>query len=344
MEGVVIMPESTNVPVMAQSVVLEETGGVERLQIVSGPVPSVTAGQVLIRNRFAGVNYMDIYLRTGHYPSPGGYPLVLGLEGAGTIVKVVGDNQFKFRPGERVVWLGSAGYAEYTCVNEERVVRIPEEVSDEDAVASHLTGITALTLVEEAYLAKRGDVVLVHAAAGAVGLILCQLLAAEGVTVIATAGGPEKCALVREFGASHAIDYRETSGESWLQQVKALTGGGGADAVRKPGLGICSTIANGDIQVYDSVGKDTWRDSIAAAKVKGTIVYFGTASKLHPYVATKTSYSNNMFARWAYSAAGSGPHQEQEPQGNPAYLAKLCFNQRGVPVLRPKSTPKGPRW
>ncbi|KAI4597982.1 NADPH:quinone reductase [Pestalotiopsis sp. 9143b] len=254
------MPESTNVPVMAQSVVLEETGGVERLQIVSGPVPSVTAGQVLIRNRFAGVNYMDIYLRTGHYPSPGGYPLVLGLEGAGTIVKVVGDNQFKFRPGERVVWLGSAGYAEYTCVNEERVVRIPEEVSDEDAVASHLTGITALTLVEEAYLAKRGDVVLVHAAAGAVGLILCQLLAAEGVTVIATAGGPEKCALVREFGASHAIDYRETSGESWLQQVKALTGGGGADAV------------------YDSVGKDTWRDSIAAAKVKGTIVYFGTAS------------------------------------------------------------------
>ncbi|KAI0151389.1 NADPH2:quinone reductase [Pestalotiopsis sp. NC0098] len=254
------MSEYTDLPATAQSVVLKETGGSEQLQIVSGPVPDVKDGQVLIQNRFAGVNYMDIYLRTGHYSSPVGYPLVLGLEGAGTIVKVAGKNRFKFHPGERVVWLASAGYAEYTCVNEERVVRIPEEVSDEDAVASHLTGMTALTLIEEAYPPKQGDVVLVHAAAGAVGLILCQLLAAEGITVIATAGGADKCALVKEFGAAHAIDYRETSGESWLQQVKAFTGGRGVDAV------------------YDSVGKDTWRDSIAAAKVKGTVVYFGTAS------------------------------------------------------------------
>lgn len=338
------MSEYTDLPATAQSVVLKETGGSEQLQIVSGPVPDVKDGQVLIQNRFAGVNYMDIYLRTGHYPSPVGYPLVLGLEGAGTIVKVAGNNRFKFQPGERVVWLASAGYAEYTCVDQDRVVRIPEEVSDEDAVASHLTGMTALTLIEEAYPPKQGDVVLVHAAAGAVGLILCQLLTAEGITVIATAGGADKCALVKEFGAAHAIDYRETSGESWLQQVKALTGGRGVDAVRKPGLDICGTTANGDLQVYDSVGKDTWRDSIAAAKVKGTVVYFGTASKLHPCAVTKISHSNNMFARWAYSAAGFGPHQGQESQGNPAHTAKLCSNHRGLPVLRPESTPKGAGW
>lgn len=338
------MSEYTNLPATAQSVVLKETGGAEQLQIVSGPMPSVKAGQVLIQNRFAGVNYMDIYLRTGHYPSPVGYPLVLGLEGAGTIAKVVGDNPLNLRLGERVVWLGSAGYAEYTCVDQQRVVRIPEEVSDVDAVASHLTGMTALTLIEEAYPPKRGDVVIVHAAAGAVGLILCQLLAAEGITIIATAGGAEKCVLVTEYGAAHAIDYRETSGDSWLQQVKALTGGRGVDAVRKPGLDIFGTTSNGDLQVYNSVGKDTWRDSIAAAKVKGTVVYFGTASKLHPYVVTKTSYSNDMFARWTHSAAGFGPHQGQESQGNTAHTAQLYSNQRGIPVLRPESTPKGTGW
>lgn len=273
------MPEATNLPPTAQSVVLKETGGSEQLQIVSSPVPVAKHGQVLVRNHFAGINYIDIYLRTGHYSSPGGCPLVLGMEGAGTVITVTGDNPFNFQPGERVVWLGFGGYAEYTAVNQEQVVRIPEGVSDQDAVASHLTGMTALTLIEEAYPAKKGDVVLVHAAAGAVGLLLCQLLAAVGVIVIATAGGAEKCALVKGFGAAHVIDYRESSRGTWAEQVKKLTEGKGVDAVRKPSLSSDITAAKGDFQVYDSVGKDTWRESIAVAKLKGTVVYFGSASK-----------------------------------------------------------------
>ncbi|ETS82982.1 hypothetical protein PFICI_04858 [Pestalotiopsis fici W106-1] len=254
------MSKVSDVPPTAQSIVVKQTGDPEQLQIISGPVPRPKAGQVLIRNRFAGVNFIDIYMRTGRYPSPAGYPLILGSEGSGTIAEIAGDNPYNFQPGEKVVWIGLGGYAEYTAVNQDKVIHLPDGVSEQDAVASHLTGMTALSLIEEAYPAKKGDVVLVHAAAGGTGLILCQLLKAEGITVIATAGGPDKCALVKEFGAAHVIDYRASSGESWSEQVKTLTGGKGVDAV------------------FDSVGKDTWRDSIAVTKMKGTVVYFGSSS------------------------------------------------------------------
>lgn len=166
----------------------------------------------------------SIHLRLGN-------PLVLGQEGAGTVVAIEGSNPLGFCPGDRVVWIGEAGYAEYTTLHQWQAVRIPENVSDEDAVASHMAGMTALFLAKEAYPARKDDVVLVHAAAGGVGLFLCQLLSNEGVVVIATAGGPTKCALAKKNGATHVIDYKDTSGRPWVEQVLQLTGGDGADAV-----------------------------------------------------------------------------------------------------------------
>ena len=138
-----------------RAISLDEIGGREQLQVTTRTIPDAEEGQVVVRNHFAGVNYMDIYLRTGHYPSPGGYPLILGQEGVGTVVKLAGANPFQFRLGDRVVWLGSAGYAEYTVVNQGQVVRVPEGVSDEDAVASHLAGMTALSLAEEHIQSER---------------------------------------------------------------------------------------------------------------------------------------------------------------------------------------------
>ncbi|KAH7110686.1 NADPH2:quinone reductase [Dactylonectria macrodidyma] len=227
-----------------KAVILNGTGGREKLEFsTSYPVPKPTDGQVIVNNTFVGFNFIDIYLRTGFYPSTTGYPLILGQEGAGTVVAIEGSNPLDFRPGDR--W---------------QAVRIPENVSDEDAVASHMAGMTALSLVKEAYPAKRGDTVLVHAAAGGVGSFLCQLLSNEGVIVIATSGGPNKCALAKENGATHAIDYKDPSGRPWVEQVLELTGGDGVDAA------------------YDSVGKDTWEDSIEVTKRKGRVVYFGSAS------------------------------------------------------------------
>lgn len=223
-------PES--LPGVMKAVVLNGTGGREKLEFsASYPVPKPVDGQIIVKNTFVGFNFVDIYLRTGLYPSPTGYPLILGQEGAGTVVAIEGSNPLGFRPGDRVVWIGGAGYAEYTALHQWQAVRIPENVSDEDAVASHMAGMTALSLAKEAYPAKKGNTILVHAAAGGVGSLLCQLLSNEGVVVIATAGGPTKCALAKENGATHVIDYKDTSGRSWVEQVMELTGGNGVDAV-----------------------------------------------------------------------------------------------------------------
>ena len=141
--------------------------------------------------------------------------------------------------------------------------RSHKNVSDEDAVGGFLMGMTALSLIKESYPVKKGETILVHAAAGGMGLILCQMLRDMGCTVIGTAGGPEKCALAKENGATHVIDYKATGGPSWVEQVMKLTNGEGVDCT------------------YDGVGKDTYEGSLDVAKRKSKVVYFGSGLSSH---------------------------------------------------------------
>lgn len=256
---------SSSIPSQMKAILVPQHGGADVLQYTeSHPIPKLSDGQILVKNNFAGVNFIDTYFRTGLYPPPAGFPMIIGQEAAGTIAKVEGSNPLGFKEGDRVVWIFRGGYAEYTAVPADRVVKIPAEVSDEHAVGGFLMGMTALSLVKEAYPVKKGDTVLVHAAAGGMGLLLCQILRDIGATIIGTAGGPEKCALAKENGATHVIDYKASSGPSWVEQVLKLTEGKGVDVT------------------FDGVGKDTWEGSLEVAKRKSKVVYFGNGKTTHP--------------------------------------------------------------
>lgn len=245
-------------PSTMKAVVVEQTGGPEVLQFrTAHPVPTPQAGQLLVRNNISGVNFIDTYFRTGLYASP--KPEILGREGAGTVA-AVGPETTGFNVGDRVAWLATQGYAEYTAVSAAKAVKIPEGISDEDVMASFLSGLTVLAFAKETYPVQKGDWVLLHAAAGGAGFLMTQILKIMGAKVIGTAGGAEKCALVKDLGADVVIDYRSEEGKDWVKLVKEATGGRGVDVV------------------YDSVGKDTWEGSLEAVKRKGTIVWFGNAS------------------------------------------------------------------
>ncbi|KAL9110202.1 MAG: hypothetical protein Q9227_005263 [Pyrenula ochraceoflavens] len=248
------------IPKTMKAVFVEKTGGPEVLQYREDyPVPEPKENEVLVKNNFSGINYIDTYFRTGLYPSP--KPEVLGREAAGTIASVgssTSSSAPSFSPGDRVVWMHNSSYAEYSAVPTEKVLKIPDGVTDEQAAGGLLMGMTALSIIRESYAVKKGDTVLLHAAAGGVGLLLCQLLRKVGAYVIGTAGGPEKGALAKENGADVVIDYRAE--KDWLGKVKELTKGEGVDVV------------------FDSVGKDTWEGSLEAVKRKGSMIFFGNAS------------------------------------------------------------------
>jgi NADPH:quinone reductase len=233
-----------------KAIVLTGAGGTDKLQwSESEPTPKLTSGQVLVKNNIAGINFIDTYFRSGLYPAPAGYPMILGQEGAGTIAAVEGSNAQGFKAGDRVVWIKQGGYAEYTAVNADRCIAIPEAVSDEEAVGGFLMGMTALSLIQEAFEVKKGTKVLLHAAAGGMGLLLCQLLKQAGAYTIGTASTQEKCDLAKKNGADVMINYKDNT--NWLDEVLKLTDGKGVDVV------------------YDSVGKTTWEGSLEAAKRKG---------------------------------------------------------------------------
>ncbi|KAE8391935.1 putative quinone oxidoreductase [Aspergillus alliaceus] len=249
-----------SIPTTMKAVVVEKLGGPEVLEFRSDqPVPTPQEGQLLVKNNISGVNYIDTYFRTGLYPSS--KPEILGREGAGTVVALgPGSNPYNFKIGDRVAWLTTSGYAEYTAVPAVKAVKIPDEITDEDAIAGFLSGLTVITLAKETYAVQKGDWVLLHAAAGGAGFLMTQVLKSLGAKVIGTAGGPEKVALVKSLGADVVIDYRSEEGKDWVKKVKEATDGRGVDVV------------------YDSVGKDTWEGSLEAVKRKGTIVWFGNAS------------------------------------------------------------------
>ena len=234
-------------------------GGPERLQLADVPTPQPSAGQALIRQTAIGVNFIDVYKRTGLYPIDP--PFTLGEEAAG-VVEAVGDGVTEVRPGDRVAYAGVFGaYAEYNMVPAERCVPIPDGVDDRTACAAMLQGMTAHYLVTDTFPLRNGDVALVHAAAGGVGALLVQLAKRRGATVIATAGSAEKVALAREAGADHAIDYAATD---FGDAARAIVGDRGVDVA------------------YDSVGRATWERSMALLRPRGMLVLYGNSSGAVP--------------------------------------------------------------
>jgi len=249
-----------SLPATQRAVVVQQVGGPEVLEYrTDHAVPVPQAGQVLVKNAIAGINYIDTYFRTGLYPSP--KPEVLGREAAGTVAALGPETeQYNLKVGDRVIWLANGGYAEYSAVPAAKTLKLPDALSYEDATASFMSGLTVLALAKETYTVQPGDWVLLHAAAGGAGFLMTQLLKKIGAKVIGTADGPEKVALVKSLGVDHVIDYRSEEGKDWVSTVMAVTEGRGVDVV------------------YDSVGKDTWEGSLAVVKRKGTIVWFGNSS------------------------------------------------------------------
>jgi NADPH:quinone reductase len=240
---------------MSKAICFNEFGGPEVLRWTDIEVPAPGPGEVQIRHRAVGVNFVDIYQRNGLYPVA--LPAVAGNEGAG-IVEAVGAGVTTLRAGDRVAYAGRIGsYCEVRNIAADRLCLLPDAVSFEQAAAMMLKGLTVQYLIRRTYRVKRGDTVLFHAAAGGVGLIACQWLKSLGAKVIGTAGSAEKCQLALQHGADFCINYRS---ENIVERVQEITGGEGVPVV------------------YDSVGKDTFESSLKCLRHFGLLVSFGNAS------------------------------------------------------------------
>ncbi|HZS32099.1 MAG TPA: quinone oxidoreductase [Methylomirabilota bacterium] len=230
-------------------------GGPEAMRLEELPTPRPADGQVLVRLEAAGVNFIDVYQRSGLYKNP--LPVALGLEGAG-VVEAVGPGVTTVRAGDRVAWTGVPGsYATHAVVPADRVVTLPAGLDARAGAAAMLQGMTAHYLAHSTYPLKRGDACLVHAAAGGVGLLLCQMAKRAGARVIGTVSTDAKAALAREAGADEVILYTRQDFEA---EVKRLTGGQGLQVV------------------YDSVGRDTFDKGLNCLAPRGYMVLYGQSS------------------------------------------------------------------
>ena len=242
---------------MAIAIAAKQSGGPEVLHEIDQAVAAPGVGEVRLRHSAIGVNFIDTYFRSGLYPWPVEENLVLGSEAAG-VVEAMGEGVSGFAIGQRVAYtIPNGAYVSERVLSTQHIVALPDTIDDEVAAAAMLKGLTAHYLLHRSFSAQSGQTVLFHAAAGGVGLIAGQWLAAKGVTVIGTAGGPEKCALAAQHGYTHVIDYTR---EDFAEQLMQITGGKGVDAV------------------YDSVGKDTYPGSLNCLKTFGTLVAFGQSS------------------------------------------------------------------
>ncbi len=240
---------------MAKAVRFHKQGGPEVMQFEDVQVGDPGPGQARIRHTAIGVNFVDTYQRSGLYPMQ--LPMVAGNEAAG-VVEAVGSGVSELKAGDRIAYTGLPGaYCEQRVVPADRLVKLPQGITDEQAASMMLKGLTVHYLIHSTYAVKKGETVLWHAAAGGVGLIACQWLKALGVTVIGTAGSDEKCALAKAHGAEHVVNY---SRENFVERVKSITGGKGLPVV------------------YDAVGKTTWEGSLDCLRPRGLMVSFGNAS------------------------------------------------------------------
>jgi NADPH:quinone reductase len=242
---------------MTRAVRIHRPGGPEELRLDDVPLDEPRSGEALVRHTAIGVNYIDVYHRTGLYPLPA-LPHTLGVEAAG-VVEAIGPGVEDVQPGQRVAYVASVpgSYAEARLVKADRLVALPDAISDEAAAAMMLKGMTVEFLIRRAYPVKSGQTVLLHAAAGGVGLIACQWLQELGVTVIGTVGSEAKAELARAHGCRHPIVYTR---ENFVERVRELTSGKGVPVV------------------YDSVGKSTFNGSLDCLAPRGMMVVFGNAS------------------------------------------------------------------
>jgi NADPH2:quinone reductase len=244
-----------------KAIQVKQPGGPEAMELVELPVPEPKANEAVVKLAASGVNFIDVYFREGRYKSA--LPFVLGQEGAG-VVTAVGADVKSVKTGDRVAWTGLQGsYAEYAAVVADRLVLIPKGVSDQQAAAAMLQGMTAHYLSHDTYPLKRGQTALVHAAAGGVGLLLTQMAHNIGARVIATVSTDEKAKLASEAGADEIILYTQADFEA---ETKRLTGGKGVDVV------------------YDSVGKTTFDKGLNILRPRGMMVLFGGSSGAVPPV------------------------------------------------------------
>ena len=261
---------------MPKAVRIHENGGPEVLRYEEADPGRPRTGQVLLRHTAIGLNFIDIYYRTGLYPPPGGLPLIPGNEAAGEVVEV-GEGVTWLEPGDRVAYAGPLGaYAEQRVIDAHHLVKLPDEISDQQAAGMMLKGMTAEYLLHRTFPVKAGDTVLYHAAAGGVGLIIGQWARALGVTLIGTVGSDEKAELALAHGYEHVINY---SRENFAARVAEITDGKKCDVV------------------YDSVGKDTFEGSLDCLRTRGMFVSFGQSSgPIPPFNMAVLSQKGSLFA------------------------------------------------
>ena len=271
---------------MSKAIRIHAHGGPEALRYEEVDPGRPGAGEALIRQTAIGLNFIDVYYRTGLYPAPNGLPLVPGGEAAGVVLEV-GPGVDRLRAGDRVAYAtGLGAYAQERVVAADRLVKVPDGISDEQVAALMLKGMTAEYLLRRTFPEKAGDALLCHAAAGGVGLILGQWARHLGAVAIGTAGSPDKVELAKAHGFAHVIDYRR---QDFVAEVAAITGGRKCDVV------------------YDSVGKDTFPGSLDCLRPRGLFVSFGQSSgPIPPFDITVLARKGSLFATrpslFAYNA------------------------------------------
>jgi NADPH2:quinone reductase len=245
---------------MSKAIRIHQPGGAEVLRWEQVEVGKPGPDEVRLRHTAVGLNYIDVYHRSGVYPLAN-FPVVIGREAAG-VVEETGPGVTTLKPGDHVAYVDPMGaYAEARLHPADRLVKLPDGISDQTAAAMMLKGLTAQYLLRRTYRVQRGETILAHAAAGGVGLILCQWAKHLGATVIGTVGSDEKAALAQQNGCDHTIVYTR---ENFVERVKEITGGKGAAVV------------------YDSVGKDTFLGSLNCLRPLGMLVSYGQASGMIP--------------------------------------------------------------
>ncbi|HET9335456.1 MAG TPA: quinone oxidoreductase [Sphingomicrobium sp.] len=258
---------------MPHAIHVRQPGGPETLEWTEVEVGNPGPGEVRLRQTAVGLNFIDIYHRTGLYPQPS--PFIPGVEAAG-VVEACGPDVDWLRPGDRVAYAGPIGaYAEERLIAADRLVKIPDAISDEQAAAAMLQGMTVQMLVRQVHALQPGEPILLHAAAGGVGLILCQWAASLGATVIGTVSSEEKAELAQAHGCQHAI---VTSKQDFVTEVERITSGAKLPVV------------------YDSVGRDTFLRSLDCLRPRGLMVSFGNASgPVEPFTPLLLSQKGSLF-------------------------------------------------
>jgi NADPH2:quinone reductase len=256
-----------------RAIQVQKTGGPEVLTLVDLPVPKPKANEAVVKIAAIGVNFIDVYFREGRYPSA--LPFVDGQEAAGTVTEV-GSDVKSVKPGDRVAYTGVIGaYAEYAAVPADRLVHVPDKITDQQAAAAMLQGMTAHYLVNSTYPLKKGETALIHAAAGGVGLLLVQMAKSIGARAIGTVGTEEKAKLAREAGAEEVIIYTQ---QDFEVEIKRLTENKGVHVV------------------YDGVGKSTFEKGLNVLRPRGYIVLFGGASgAVPPFDPIALSQKGSLF-------------------------------------------------